>query len=60
MSKSEGKAVPKEAALKGGWGYGGVQLEQLFCGANGFVAGGGVVESKARQRANNSLFSSHK
>ena len=45
MSRSESKAIPKEAALKEGWGYGGVQLGELFWGANGFAEGGygGVV-----------------
>ena len=42
-SKSESKAATKEAALKGGWGYGGVQLGQLICGANGFAEGGVCV-----------------
>jgi len=27
-------------ALKGGWGYGGVQLGKLFCSANGFDMAG--------------------
>ena len=40
MIRSESKAIPKEAALKGGWGYGGVQLGELFWGANGFNVAG--------------------
>ena len=39
-SNTESKAAPKEVALKGGWGYGGVQLGQLFCGENSFAEGG--------------------
>jgi hypothetical protein len=41
-SKSESKAAPKQVALKGGWGYGGVQLGQLFCSANVLWRGRGV------------------
>ena len=51
-SKTESKAAPKEVALNGGWGSGGVQLGKLFCGTNGFAAGGLTVESTTRQRAN--------